>query len=154
MGRRAILVALVIVTALGGCSTPGSAQSEPPTRAQSLWAARTDFVGDSSQVVTLANGSGFGPEGSYSVSLQSWEAPYGLTVAFDSLDKPFDDVDLSSSATLMLGLVANLGTVSVTSEDHIYSLTSSDASAALGFDVKELGRDEAKLADYLDLIDD
>jgi hypothetical protein len=73
-----------------------------------------------------------------------------MTVVFERLDKPFDDVDFSAGATLMLGLVANLDTVSVTSGEHSYSLTASDASTALGFDVKELGRDEAKLAAYLD----
>jgi len=77
-----------------------------------------------------------------------------VTVAFDHLDKPFDNVDFSADATLMLGLVANLDTVSVTSGDHSYSLNASDASKVLGFDVKDLGRDETKLAAYLDLARD
>jgi len=51
-------------------------------------------------------------------------------------------------------LVASLDKVSVTSDDHSYSLTASDASKVLGFDVKELDRDEGKLAEYLDLARD
>ena len=142
---------LVIAVTLGGCATPGSAQPDSPNRAQSLWSARTDFVGDNSRVAQLADPAGFGPAGTYSLSLQTQQSPYAMTVAFTHLDKPFDAVDFSASSTLMLGLVANLDTVSVTSGDHFSSLTASDASTALGFDVKELGRDEAKLTAYLDL---
>jgi hypothetical protein len=154
MRARVTIDALVLAMMLSGCASPSSEQSDPSARAQSLWSARTDFVGDNARVIALADDAGFGPEGSFSLSLQTQQAPYGLTVAFDSLDKPFDDVDFRSNATLMLGLVANLDKVSVTSDDQIYSLTASDASTALGFDVKELGRDETKLADYLALAGD
>ena len=145
---------LVITVTLGGCATPDSAQSDPLNRAQSLWSARTDFVGDNSRVAELADQAGFGPAGTYSLSLQTQQSPYAMTVAFDHLDKPFDTVDFSAVATLMLGLVANLDKVSVTSDDHSYSLTASNASKLLGYDVKELGRDETRLAAYLDLARD
>ena len=154
MRARVATGVLVIAVTLGGCAAPDSEQSDPPNRAQSLWSARTEFVGDNSRVAALANQAGFGPAGTYSLSLQTQQAPYAITVTFDSLDKPFDNVDFSSDATLMLGLVANLDKVSVTSDDHFYSLTASDASKVLGFDVKELGRDEGKLAEYLDLARD
>jgi len=153
MRPRVVMGALAVAVMLGGCATSSSEQSDP-TRAQSLWSARTDFVGDSSRMVALVDATGFGPAGTFRLSLHTRQAPYALTVAFDSLDKPFDDVDFSSNATLMLGLVANLDKVSVTSDDQSYSLTASDASEALGFDVKELGRDETKLAEYLDLARD
>jgi Domain of unknown function (DUF4825) len=153
MRARLVMGALAVAVMLGGCATSSSEQSDP-TRAQSLWSARTDFVGDNSRMVALVHETGFGPAGTFRLSLQTRQAPYGLTVAFDSLDKPFGDVDFSSNATLMLGLVANLDKVSVTSDDQSYSLTASDASEALGFDVKELGRDETKLAEYLDLARD
>ena len=65
------------------------------------------------------------------------------------LDKPFDNTDFSGNATLLLGLVANLDTVSVTSDGHAYSLTSAGASQQLGYDVKELGRDRSRLDAYV-----
>ncbi|WP_158274470.1 DUF4825 domain-containing protein [Cellulomonas sp. WB94] len=146
--------ALLIAVTLGGCAPSGAEKSDPPNRVQSLWSARTDFVGDSSRVAELADQAGFGPAGTYSLALQTKQAPYAMTVAFDHLDKPFDDVDFSANATLMLGLVSNLDMVSVTADDHSYSLTASAASTSLGFDVKELGRDETKLEAYLDLARD
>lgn len=147
---RLVIGVLVIAVALGGCATTGTEQSDSLTRAQSLWSARTDFVGDNSRVAQLADQAGFGPAGTYRLSMQTQQPPYAMTVAFDHLDKPFDDVDFSADATLMLGLVANLDQVSVTSDGHTYSLTASDASAALGFDVKELGRVKTTLAAYVD----
>jgi hypothetical protein len=93
-------------------------------------------------VAEPADQAGFGPAGTYSLSLQTQHSPYAMTVAFDHLDKPFDTVDLSADATLMPGLVANLDTVSVTSDGHCYSLTASDASTVLGYDVKKLGREQ------------
>ena len=145
---------LVIGLLLGGCATPNSERPDKSARAQSLWSARTDVVGDSSRVAALANQAGFGPAGTFSLSVQPQQPPYALTVTFDHLDKPFDNVDFSGNSTLMLGLVANLDTVSVTSGDHSCTLTASDASTALGYDVKKLGRDEATLASYLDLARD
>ncbi len=154
MRTRVATGVLVITVTLGGCATPDSAQSDPPNRAQSLWSARTYFFVDNSRVAELADQAGFGPAGAYSLSLQTQQSPYAMTVAFDHLDKPFDTVDFSAVATLMLGLVANLDKVTVTSDDHSYSLTASDASKVLGYDVKELGRDETRLAAYLDLARD
>lgn len=141
---------LGIAVLLGGCSTPNDEKSDPPGGAQSLWADRTDFVGDNSRVAALVDHTGFGPAGTYALSLQSKQTPYSITVAFDHLDKPFVDIDFSAEATLVLGLVANLDAVTVTSDDSAYALTASEASAALGFDVKELGRDQTMLAEYLD----
>lgn len=154
MRARVATGVLVIGLLLGGCATPNSEQPDQSARAQSLWSARIDVLGDSSRVAALANQAGFGPAGTFSLSPQTPPPPYALTVTFDHLDKPFDDVDFSANATLMLGLVANLDTVSVTSGGHSYSLTASDASTALGYDVKKLGRDEATLASYLDLARD
>ncbi len=151
MRTRVATGVLAVAVTLGGCATPDSAQSDPTNRAQSLWSARTDFVGDNSRVAELAHQAGFGPAGTYSLSLQTEQSPFAMNVAIDHLDKPFDTVDFSANATLMLGLVANLDKVSVTSDDHSYSLTASNASKVLGYDVKELGRDRTKLAAYLDL---
>ncbi|WP_169925311.1 DUF4825 domain-containing protein [Sanguibacter antarcticus] len=144
---------LAVAIALGGCA-PSSEQSEPLTRTESLWAARTEFVGDNSRMIALTHEAGFGTVGDFTLSLQTKEEPYGLTVVLDALDTSLDTVDLSSETTLVLGLVSNLEVVSVTSGAQSYSLTADEASDALGFDVKELGTDEARLEEYLDLSDD
>jgi len=149
MGTRGAAL-LLIGVALTGCGTSASERSDGSSQAQSLWSARSAYVGDSSRTTALVREVGFGPQGSYLVELQTAKPPYAMTVAFTRLDKPFDATDLSGNATLLLGLVANLNEVSVTSAGHGYSLTSAGASKELGHDVKELGRDQGKLTAYLD----
>lgn len=68
----------------------------------------------------------------------------------ERFDKPFDRTDFSGLTTFLLGLVANLDQVSVTSSEHACSLTAAAASKDLGYDVKELGRDQIRLTAYLD----
>jgi hypothetical protein len=148
MGRRGAAV-LLIGVALTGCGTPTSEQSDASSRARSLWSARSAYVGDSSRTTALVRGVGFGPSGSYHIELQTAKPPYGLTVALTRLEKPLADTDFSGNATLLLGLVANLDTVAVTSGAQAYSLTSAGASKDLGYDVKELGRDRSRLTAYL-----
>jgi Domain of unknown function (DUF4825) len=147
-GRPVALLALISL-ALTGCSVPDSGQPAPDNTVDTLWASRTAYVGDNSHVATLVDASGFGPQGDYSLSLQTNTTPYGVTVEYRSLEKPFEDVDFTENATLVLGLVDNLDHVSVTSGKQSYSLTAADASNQLGYDVKRLGQDKAKLAGYL-----
>ena len=149
MGSRTA-AGLLIGVALTGCGTSTSDTSDTSSTAQSLWSARSAYVGDNSRVAALVHEVGPGPEGSYSIVLQTAKPPYAMTVALAELDKPFDRTDFSGKATLLLGLVANLDKVSVTSGEHAYSLTAADASKELGYDVKDLGRDQGKLTAYLD----
>jgi len=146
------VAAVVILSGvtLSGCNTPASKQSDTPSKEQSLWSARTPYVGNNSRVDALMTAVGFGSQGPYTIALQTRKSPYGATVAFQRLDKPFDDIDFSGNATLLLGLVANLDHVSVTSGTHTYTLSEADASKELGYDVKDLGRDQNKLKVYLD----
>jgi hypothetical protein len=150
VGSRVAAVVLLIGVALTGCATSSSEQSETSSKAQSLWSARSAYVGDSSRVAALVREVGPGPEGSYSILLQTAKPPYAMTVALTRLDKPFDRTDFSGQATLLLGLVANLDEVSVISGEHAYSLTAAGASEELGYDVKDLGREQSKLRAYLD----
>ncbi|MEO8827756.1 hypothetical protein [Lapillicoccus sp.] len=92
--------------------------------------------------------------GTHTLTLHTVSTPYVLTVAYSALDKPFDTVDLTRPATLLLGTIEHLNRVEVTSGTDRFALTSSEASAKLGFDVKELGRDEAKLLAYSRSLDD
>jgi hypothetical protein len=149
MNTRGAAVVLIGV-ALAGCGTPAPEQSEASSRAQSLWSARSAYVGDSSRMTALVGEVGFGPQGSYRIELQTAIPPYAVAVALTRLGKPFANTDFSGNATLLLGLVANLDKVSVTSGGQTYTLTSAGASQQLGYDVKELGRDRGRLTAYLD----
>jgi hypothetical protein len=141
---------LLIGVALTGCGTSVSERSDTSRQAQSLWSARSANLGDSSRATALVSEVGLGPAGSYRIELQTARPPYAMTVAFTRLDKPFASTDFSGNATLLLGLVANLDKVSVTSGAQAYSLTSAGASRKLGYDVKELGRDRSRLTAYLE----
>ena len=140
---------VLIGVALTGCGTSAGERSDASSEAQSLWSARSAYVGDSSRMIALVGEVGLGHDGSYRLELQTEKPPYAMTVALTRLEKPFDNTDFSGNATLLLGLVANLDTVSVTSDGHAYSLTSAGASQQLGYDVKELGRDRSRLDAYV-----
>lgn len=149
MSRRTAALALLLVGVLTGCG--GSPEDgDVPSRAQSLWSSRVRYLGDSSRVAALVREVGPAPEGSYSIALRTAKQPYALTIELGRLHKPFGATDFSEPATLLLGLVANLDTVSVTSNGHAYTLTAAVASSDLGYDVKELGRDRSRLTSYLD----
>lgn len=148
---RSHLAALALLTlvALTGCGgSPNDANV--PSRAQALWSSRARYVGDSSRVAVLVREVGPAPEGSYRISLETAKPPYALTIELERLHKPFDATDFREPATLLLGLVTNLDRVSVTSSGHAYSFTAASASKDLGYDVKELGRDQSRLTAYLD----
>jgi hypothetical protein len=143
--------------ALAGCTAlPSSSEQDPPAldRAHSLWLGRTAYAGDSSKVVALAEGAGLASVGSMALRLDTDAPPYGLTVAYDSVGKPFEAVDFTPQATLMLGLVGNLERVEVTSGERSQTFTSAEVSRQLGYDVKTLARDEAKLREYLASLED
>ncbi len=96
------------------------------SQADSLWQHRTAYLGDNSKVITLTDDAGFGSMGTHTLALQT----------------------ISRPATLLLGTIANLDRVEVTSGTDRFALTFEQASATLGFDVKELGQEQAKLTAY------
>ena len=150
VGRvAAAAAALLVAVTVTGCGSAPSAQRDTAHTADSLWSARSPYVGDSSKVVALVSQAGFGPAGSYTVELQTERAPYGVTVRLHQLDKPFLSADFSAAATVVLGLVANLDRVTVAAGGQTYALTTAGASTALGYDVKALGRQKDKLAAYV-----
>jgi hypothetical protein len=115
-----------------------------------LWSSRARSLGDGPRVAGLVREVAPAPEGSYSIDLQTTKPPSTLTVDLERSGKPFDATDFSEPATLLLGLVTNLDRVTVTSSGHAYSLTAAAASKDLGYDVKELARDQSRLTAYLD----
>jgi Domain of unknown function (DUF4825) len=147
--RCLLALALVVVASLTGCGGP-SGEPEELSYAQWLWSHRTAYSGDGSRVAELVRGVGPAPEGSYRIRLRTAKRPYALTIDISRLDKPFDLTDFHLQTTLLLGLVGNLDKVSVTSGAGSYSMTTASSSRELGYDVKELGRDQARLDAYLD----
>ncbi|WP_020144899.1 DUF4825 domain-containing protein [Terracoccus sp. 273MFTsu3.1] len=162
MVRNVVASLAVGVLALAGCTTspaddPSSGASGPVAaddRAQALWADRTAYVGDNSRVVALVEDAGFGPVGSFSLSLWTTRPPYAVTITVTDPAKPLEATDLTGPATLLLGTVTNLDAVHVTGPGREFSLTAREATAALGHDVKTLGTDRGALADYVRSLDD
>ena len=74
----------------------------------------------------------------------------GVVAALLCADKPFADTDFAEPATLLLGLVGNLEKVRFTHDDQEYSLTATQASTSVGYDVKELGRDQSTLTSFVE----
>lgn len=151
--RRLLALALVVIASLTGCGGP-TGEPEELSYTQWLWSHRTAHTGDSSRVAALVRGVGPAPEGSYRIRLHTVKRPYALTIDIRRLDKPFDRTDFDRQTTLLLGLVGNLDEVSVTSGAGSYSVTTASSSRELGYDVKELGRDQATLDAYLDASQD
>ncbi len=143
------MVASAAVAMLAGCAT-SPPDSDTVTRSQALWDARTEFVGDNSRVAALVSLTSPAPEGKYTLSLETDRTPYGLTVHLIDPGKPCRDISSEQSEQLLLGLIANLDRVTVTCEGEAHTATASDASTALGFDVKTLVQDKDQLAAYLD----
>jgi hypothetical protein len=160
---RTVLASLAVgLATLSGCTT-SQADAPPPgasgsvaaeDRTQALWADRTAYVGDNSTVIALVGDAGFGPAGSYSLSLWTTRPPYAVTIAVTDPAKPLDATDLTGPATLLLGMVTNLDAVHVTGPGSTFSLTAREATARLGHDVKTLGTDRTALADYVRSLDD
>ena len=148
MTRRLAALPLVAMIALTGC-TETAPRPDPTTRAESLWSARTPYVGDSSKVASLVREVQPEDAGAYTIVLQTASEPYGLTIEMTEVDDLAEQAALTERATLLLGLVENLDEVSITAADDTYTLTSADASTDLGFDVRELGRERGKLTTYL-----
>src|SRR5690606_23517986 len=126
-----------------------SARPDPTTRAESLWSARTPYVGDSSKIAALVKDAQPEPAGAYTIVLQTTSEPYGLTIEMKDADDLAEPTALAHQATLLLGLVENLDEVTIASAEEAYTLTSAEASTDLGYDVKELGRERGRLTTYL-----
>jgi len=117
---------------------------------EDLFASKTEFIGDNSAVSQLIGKTGFGGLGNYSIELQTSMEPYGLRVIYSPSVDGIDELDHSLDSILLLGLVKNLGYVEVISGDFSYTLSSSDASDMLGYNVKDLGESRENLMEFLE----
>lgn len=117
--------------------------------AANLYKLRLDYVGDNSGVSRLVEETGLAFIGDYTLELKTSEKPYGLKIKYSNTAKPPEIVDFSPNATELLGLIKNLDYVEIIYGSNSYKLTADEASAALGYDVKEFGTNPQRLEDYL-----
>lgn len=138
MASRRVGAILLSSVVLAGCTALQGTSQEPPEldRAHALWLDRTAYVGDGSKVTELIDETGFAAMGRMTVALQTDATPYGVKVSYSAIEKPFDTVDFTSQATLLLGLIGNLDRVDVTSYGSSFTLMRADATRQLGYDVK------------------
>ena len=143
------LPAAALCLALAGCSSSAAPESAVASRAADLFAARTAYLGDNNRVLLLVNKTSPVTAGDFTIELQTARPPLGLTVNIVRLGKPFAPTDWSQPATLLLGLIANVEQVTFTAGRDTVTFTAASASTTAGFDVKQLGKDQKVLADYL-----
>lgn len=111
MKRKALAILLVIVAILSisACGTGNEELYEVPDLSQ----YKTDYVGDTSKVVSIISGQDY-PEGySYdSIEIQSETEPYGLIVFLkvEPSASKLDD-ELQINADMTFDLIGNLGTL-------------------------------------------
>lgn len=116
---------------------------------EELFASKTEYIGNNSAVAELIKKTGFGALGNYTIELKTSMEPYGLRIIYNPSVEGIDELDHSLDATLLLGLVKNLGYVEIVSGDFTYTLSSPDASDTLGYDVKDLGESRENLMEFL-----
>lgn len=148
---RLLVASLAATVVLSSCGTSVDSSNAAAAGAASVWPLRTGQVGDSSRVAALARKLWPAPDFTFTLELQTAARPYGLTVTMRHVAKPIETVNFSVQMTLLLGLVGNLDNVAITdaSGHQVSVLTTAAASERIGHDVKDFGRDEASLADYL-----
>lgn len=141
---------------LAGCETPASSSSASTGPTSGLWAARVAHVDDNARVTHLVEQLLPDAEFGFTINLRTATKPRRITITITRSSKPYDMLDFREQATLLLGLAADLDTVTISgmSSRHSTSVTGQVATAALGYDVKDLGRDEGRLAAYLAAVQD
>jgi hypothetical protein len=118
--------------------------------AEELYAAKVEYLGNNSAVSELIGKTGLAGFGDYSVKLETSAEPYGLKVIYGSTLKEFNELDLTSDAILLLGLIENLDHIEITNGDINFTLNVSDASDMLGYDVKDIGKSREALIEFLE----
>ncbi len=111
---------------------------------------KVKYIGDNSKVMKLIESTGIKDVGNFKIELQTSEAPYGLKINFDEeADKDFDYGNVEKDIVKLLGLIENLGYVEITKDGETKKYTESEISESLGFDVKDLYKDPAKLEEFI-----
>ena len=142
-----VLILIIGLFTLVGCKSPESKISFE----DKLFEDRTDYIGEASNTAKLAaNIFEFGGNKS-GIKLQTDEEPYGITLYSDIVE--YDEAELFNRASLLIGLVKNLGYVEVyEGEDLVFKTTLEEVNESLDFDIKEIGEKKEKLKEYLEEI--
>ncbi len=117
----------------------------------SLCDKATEYVGDNSAVMGIANDLGFGVYGDYTIELQTEKEPYGVTVKYKGDVK---DYDFKRESIIMIGLIGNLDYVDI--KDSNSDIVHYDYELVKGLmrsDVKKMATEKAKIENfYLDML--
>lgn len=119
--------------------------SEIETKADRLWEKKTQYIGNNTKVAHLLQETDLKDGGAYTMELDTEKEPYGLIVHYDKPVKEWDDWYSDTEAALLLGLIENLDYVELRSGTETNKITCDDADGILGYDVKQLGKEKAKL---------
>ena len=106
------LYAAALCLLLTGCTFAAGPDSFVDRRAAALFGARIAYLGDFSRVALLVNEVEPTSVGSQTIELQTARPPLGLTINLGQLAEPFASIDFSESATVLIGLIANVEEVS------------------------------------------
>ena len=110
MKKKVIAIILIVVSLM---SLPACGRKEEMYEIPDLSQYKTDYVGDSSNVIKIVSGQDY-PEGyTYdSIEIQSENEPYGLTV-FLKVELPASKLEdeLQVNADMTFDLIGNLGTL-------------------------------------------
>ena len=108
MKKKVIAIILIVVSLM---SLPACGRKEEMYEIPDLSQYKTDYVGDSSNVIKIVSGQDY-PEGyTYdSIEIQSENEPYGLTV-FLKVELPASKIEdeLQVNADMTFDLIGNLG---------------------------------------------
>ena len=110
MKKKVIAIIMIVVSIM---SLPACGRKEEMYEVPDLSQYKTDYVGDSSNVIKIVSGQDY-PEGyTYdSIEIQSESEPYGLTVFLkvDPSASKLED-ELQVNADMTFDLIGNLGTL-------------------------------------------
>lgn len=157
---RVISLLLPMLLILSACSINGTKNPVDTSRdnipetaemVKTLNELKVKYIGDNSKVNRLINNTGIKDMGGFTIALQTSEEPYGLTINFDEeSDSDINYLSLEKDATKLIGLIENLGYVEITKDGKTTKYTEEAISEKLGFDVKELYYNPAKLEEFIE----
>ena len=116
MKKKVIAIILIVVSLM---SLPACGRKEEMYEIPDLSQYKTDYVGDSSNVIKIVSGQDYPEWYTYdSIEIQSENEPYGLTV-FLKVELPASKLEdeLQVNADMTFDLIGNLGTLDYKTAD-------------------------------------
>ncbi len=160
-----ILIILLIRVGIGLISNPYSAM-EKASYEESLWAGRTEYIGDNSAVGNLISLLPI-PEGlQYDhLKLHTKERPYGVEIIYKESSEASNSIDvednkllslLESNSVILLALIDNadqiMSRIINTEDDFLYVINREWADDLVGSDVRDYAKSTEKLGELIALV--